>query len=40
MSFMCHHFLLQDDGQQLKEETPQDAKDKVAKGIVSTCHNV
>ena len=32
--------LLQDDGQQLKEETPQDVKEKdrkLAENIVSTC---
>ena len=46
-SFMCPWViviisLLQNDGQQLEEETPQDEKDEVAEfeGIVSTCHNV
>ena len=44
-SFMCPWViviisLLQDDGQQLEEETPQGLKVKIAEHIVSTCHNV
>ena len=45
MSFTCTWViviisLLQDNGQQLMEKTPQDGIDMVAEEIVSKCHNV